>query len=119
METNEKNYPTAPDANGFYFEDSMDEAREISTKRYDNGNLIKSVRLRQGKIAIVRELDRKELLKMYEIAGDGGNDNTRVIAAMISLATKIDDKEIIMEDVLEYKAKDFARLSTAAQSLNF
>ena len=56
--------------------------------------------------------------KVREIAGDA-KDQQRLTAAMIALCAKIDDKELIMEDILEYKAKDFGRLSLAAQELNF
>ena len=86
------------------------------TKEYDNENLIKKVPLRKGRIAIVRELDRKEMNKAREIAG---GDKDKIVASLISRCTKIDDKELIMEDILEYKAKDFNRLAVAAQALNF
>ena len=79
--------------------------------------MIKKVPLRKGRFAIVRELDRKEMKMVYEIAG--GNDKDRLSAALIAVSSKIDEVELIMEDVLEYKAKDYARLSMAAQSLNF
>ena len=115
---NEKVYPTLPDADGFYFENENDEVMDILTKEYDNGNLIKKVPLRKNRFAIVRELDQKEMKKVREIAGDA-KDQQRLTAAMIALCAKIDDKELIMEDILEYKAKDFGRLSLAAQELNF
>ncbi len=112
-------YPTLPDSNGFYFEDENEELLNIKTKEYDNGNLIKQVELKKGKIAIVRELDRKESKKAYEIAGEWKEDKDRLAAALIAVSTKIDDKEILMEDVLLFKAKEFNRLSIATQSLNF
>ncbi len=114
----EKNnaYPTLPNAEGFYFESDSDEALEISTKEYENGNLVKKVQLRKGKFAIVRELDRKEMNKVREIAN---GDNEKMAASLIATCAKIDDKELIMEDVLEFKAKDYNRLTVAAQSLNF
>ncbi len=112
-------YPTLPDSNGFYFEDENEELLNIKTKEYDNGNLIKQVELKKGKIAIVRELDRKESKKAYEIAGEWKEDKDRLATALIAVSTKIDDKEILMEDVLLFKAKEFNRLSIATQSLNF
>lgn len=117
MEKVVKVYPTPPDQDGFYFETENEEIMGIQTKEYENGNLVKKVPLRKGKFATVRELDRKELRKVYEIAG--GNDKDRLVSALIAMSTKIDDQELIMEDVLEYKAKDYSRLSLAAQALNF
>lgn len=117
MDKEKKVYPTPPDQDGFYFETENEEVMEIQTKEYENGNLIKKVPLRKGRFAIVRELDRKELKKVYEIAG--GNDKDRLSASLIAMSAKIDDQELIMEEVLEYKAKDYSRLSMAAQALNF
>ena len=117
MET-EINYPTLPDADGFYFENENEELLAITTKEYENGNLVKKVPLKKGRFAIVRELDQKEMKKVREIAGDG-KDQQRFSASMIAMCTRIDDKDLIMEDVLEYKAKDFGRISMAAQALNF
>lgn len=113
-------YPTTTDADGFYYEDEVDEARDIQTKEYENGNLIKKVKLSRGKVAIVRELMSSDVSKAYQLAGAKNKEDRRVVAAMISLAVTIDEKPVMMEDVLDtMKAKDYMRLASANAALNF
>ena len=119
MNTEAKVYPTTPDTDGFYLESLQDEFMNVHTKKYDNGSVVKKVLLRNGRIAIVREMERTEMKRVHSLAGDTSTDNDRYTAALIAVCTKIDDQEIIMEDVLEYKAKDFSRLTYASQTLNF
>ena len=119
MNTQETSYPTKLDNNGYFLENLQAELMQTYTKENEDGTIVKKVILKNGKVGIVRELDRSEMKKALQISGDINNDNDKYLAALISVSTKIDDKEIIMEDILNYKAKDFIRLSYAVQSINF
>lgn len=100
----------------FYFADKEDEAMGIETYVYPNGNMIKRLQLSTGKTAIVRELKGVDMTEVEKLT-DG--DTSKVFPAIIAVATKIDGGFIVMEDVLQYKAKDYNRLKIAASALNF
>lgn len=99
----------------FYFADKEDEAMGIETHVYPNGNMIKRVRVSKG-VAVVRELLGVDMTDVERLT-DG--DQGKVFPAMIAVATKIEGQGIVMEDVLQYKAKDYNRLKIAVSALNF
>ncbi len=100
----------------FYFADKDDEAMGIETYVYPNGNMIKRLKLSTGKTAVVRELKGVDMTEVEKLT-DG--DTSKVFPAIIATATKLDGAFIVMEDVLQYKAKDYNRLKIAASALNF
>lgn len=100
----------------FYFADKDDEAMGIETYVYPNGNMIKRLKLSTGKTAVVRELKGVDMTEVEKLT-DG--DTSKVFPAIIATATKLDGTFIVMEDVLQYKAKDYNRLKIAASALNF
>ncbi len=112
----EQSYPTKPDSDGFYFEDETDESMQVMTKVYENENAIMKVLLRRGRIAIVRELTGDEILTASKPAG---KDQAKVQPAIAAYATKIDDKPLLMEDLLAMKAKDYLKIMYASNALNF
>jgi hypothetical protein len=100
----------------FYFADKDDEVMGIETHVYPNGNMIKRLKLSNGKSAVIRELKGMDMTEVEKLT-DG--DTSKVFPAIIAVATKIDGAGIVMEDVLQYKAKDYNRLKIAASALNF
>ena len=114
----QKIYPTTPDVDGFYFVDAEDEARDVLTLKNDKGEEFKKVILKNGDIAIIRELKGVDVIDARRIAGNN-TDQSEVMAAMASLATKVNDKQIIYEDFINYKASDFTKILSASTSLNF
>ena len=114
--TEQTKYPTKPDADGFFFENEEEEKKGISTKEYENGNVVKKTKLKKGRTAIVRELlgkDNKDIVKLM------GDKTENYLNAAISIATKIDDKPVFMEDIDFMHMKDVNRLTEMYQSLNF
>jgi hypothetical protein len=110
-------YPTKPDAEGFFYESDMFEAMGIETKQYENGNTIMRCTLSTGAVAVCRELKGIDGPMARKIAG-GRED--RYEAALAALATKIDDKEWAMEDLLhKLKMKDYNKVNMMSNKLNF
>jgi len=116
--TDEKKvYPTAPDAEGFYFKDTEDEEQAIFSKDYPNGNKIKKTNLpSSGLEAVVRELlgkDTKEITRHMD------KDTERYQMAAITAATTIGGNKQTFEFFENMKLKDFNRLLSMYQDLNF
>lgn len=112
-----KKFPTKPDAEGFYYENEVEETYGIATKEYENGNLVKRVPLSGKRTAIVRELNYEDGTNAIKMCN--GSEDLYMHAKM-SIATKVDgDKIIMMEDIPKMKLKDTERLTMAFQALNF
>lgn len=112
-----KNYPTAADADGFFFENADDEILDIRTKVYDNGNKIKSVLLKSiNKTAVVRELIAKETKDIQRYMG---GDKEKYLQAGICTATTIDGNKETFEFFDTIKFKDYQKLMSMFQDLNF
>lgn len=129
----QKKYPTEPDADGFFFESEDMETVGIAKRvNAETEEEELKVSLSRGRSAIMRELTRKESQKAATIAGanaKGANPKSpelqdRVMCASIALAAKFYDKDgnalsYVMEDIMEFKAKDSNRLNTGCSLLNF
>lgn len=112
-----KVYPTAPDTDGFFFQDAEEEALGISTKTYeDNGKTVKKVLLSNNRVAIVRELNGAEGIHAKK---QTGKDGTKLQEAFAAFATRVDDKPINIDELLAMKAKDCNRITIASSLLNF
>jgi uncharacterized protein YbjQ (UPF0145 family) len=101
---------------GFEYSDESEEALGIETKTYENGNLVKRVKLTDGRIAIIRELNGKDVELSSRIHG---NDKDKVLMAMCSVATRINENAIVIEDLELMKAKDYQKIRIACALLNF
>jgi len=112
-----KTYPTPPNSDGFFFEDETNEVMAIESQTYENGKEVRRVTLSDKRVAIVRQLTGKEM----------GTDVTRLIGkdqdnyqyAMVAVSTKIDDKGLTIEDVMEMLGKDYIKLQVANSQVNF
>ena len=118
-----KNYPTTPNKEGFYFENAEEEEKGIATKEYENGNVVKQVTLKGGRIAIIRELLAKDVMKAREIAGIKDDKNPKngenLQYALVHLSVTIDGATILPHDVAKMKAKDFGIIMGISSDLNF
>jgi hypothetical protein len=118
-----KSYPTEPNAEGLYFESAEEEEKGISTKQYDNENVVKQVTLKGGRVAVIRELLAKDVMKAREIAGIKDDKNPRngenLQYALVHLSVTIDGKTILPHDVAKMKAKDFGIIMGISSDLNF
>jgi len=112
-----KTYPTPKDQDGFFFEDEAEEARGIKTRIYENGNRVKNVTLSNGKVAIVRELTGKEVMEARKYDG-GKADDARIVNIVAAIATNIDGKNIVPEDLETFKARDFLKITSCSVLLN-
>ena len=118
-----KSYPTTPDKDGFYFESEAEEEKGVATKAYDNGNVVKQVTLKGGRIAVIRELLAKDVMKAREIAGIKDDKNPKngenLQYALVHLSVTIDGAVILPHDVAKMRAKDFGIIMGISSDLNF
>jgi hypothetical protein len=116
-EETEVTYPTEPNAEGFYYENAEDAAMEILTKVYENENMIKQTTLPKTKqVAVVRELSGKD---QKEISRFMGKDPERYQLAALTVATTLDGQRQPIEVIEKLKMKDFSRVMSMYQDLNF
>lgn len=110
-------YPTAHDAEGFYFADEQDAELKIYTKIYPNGNKVKKTDLPCcGKTAVVRELlakDTKDIVRFMD------KDPERYQMAGVAVATTFDGGKVAYEVIEGLKMKDYQRLLGMHTDLNF
>jgi hypothetical protein len=106
----------------FHFLNELDEVLGIETAFYKNGNQVKRVKLIDGREAIVRELYGRDAFQINKViaSGDGKSfDKEKYLKAMLHYSVKIDGKALPMEDFENLKLKDYNRIVTAVQSVNF
>lgn len=116
-EKKETTYPTTPDANGYFFNSEEEFSLDIKTKEYPNGSQIKEVVLpKSKKVAVIRELKAKDSEKIAAICGD---DSAKYQKAVITLATKIDNASVVIEEIDEMSLSDYTRLQAANAFINF
>ncbi|MBS1776031.1 MAG: hypothetical protein JSS64_07095 [Bacteroidetes bacterium] len=118
MKAAKKGYPSAPDAEGFYFQTEEDESAGILTRDYENGGQVKKVALSNGTTAIIRKLKGRDFVETKkQIQADNTLDFETVNMAV---ATTIDGKqqppEYYLDDLFQ---GDFSKLIIAYSSLNF
>lgn len=116
----EKKYPTQPDTDGFFYEDKDEEARGISTKIYDNNNPVKRVFLSDGRPAIVRRLKGRDIISAPNLIGNVKEaGQSAIMGAIAAMATKVDNVQLVYEDLLDYWASDYNKISQASLLINF
>lgn len=115
----EKIYPTNPDVTGWFYESEEDESFGIRTNVAANGDITKAVKFSDGREAIIKELTGNDIMKATKMVGDKNKDNSKVILAMMCLATLADGQIIPMEDIGRLKAKDYTKLMAAYSAINF
>jgi hypothetical protein len=121
MDMENAQYPTKPDAYGWFFDSAGDQSLEIETRVDEDENVFKRVRLTKGRVATLRELTGKETKTAGMI---GGKDQGKIMHAYIALCAEIVDAtgvkvNFVAEDLDGWKGKDLNRLQTAAGQLNF
>lgn len=117
MQEEQKIYPSSTDTEGYFFETADDEASGIRSKVYENGSKTKSAFLKGiGKTATVRQLKAKESVKVRNVMG---KDPEQYQMAVVTVATKFDDQQAIIEEVSELLFPDYSVLLTMCQDLNF
>jgi hypothetical protein len=109
-------YPSTPDADGFYFENEEEMTVGVTTKKYENGNVVKRVVFPDGKIAIVRELTGKDQKLINRFSGQ---DEEKIMLAGVTVATMIDGKAETYEFFEAMKLKFLNRLVFCFRELNF
>lgn len=97
-------------------ENENDAVLSIETKKYPNGNLVKRCVLSTGKTAVCRELTGADCIEADKITQ---KEPELATAALMAVATRIDDKPIVVEDLLILKARDFTRIKAMTVALNF
>lgn len=114
MET-KKTYPIDLE-DGYQFLDETDEAMGIASKKYENGNEVKRIKLSDGRIATVRELPAWEMEESEKFHENKANQVTMGVATM---CTQIDGKNVAFEDLKFMKGKDWNKIKVACATLNF
>lgn len=110
-------YPTAQDAEGFYFESADDQDAGISTKVYENGSRVKQCKLPvSGKMAVIRELRAKDT---KEISRFMNKDAEKYQMAAITVALTLDGSKVPYELVESMLLKDYNRVMSMYSDLNF
>jgi hypothetical protein len=112
-----KTYPTMADEDGFYIENDTDEEMGIFTKVYENGSKVKRAYLPSAKkTAVVRELLAKD--SKYITRYMNGDPEAYKMAATTT-ATTIDGKPETFEFFENLKMKDYTKIGSMVQDLNF
>lgn len=105
--------------NTWYFDDKADKAMGIETYRYDNESISKRCTLSDGRKAVCRRLkgkDRHLINRLVENSTDKGGTYKDAVTAV---STKIDDKDIVIEDLDSLWFNDLINIQTMASTLNF
>ena len=109
-------FPTAPDADGFFYETEDEQEMGIETKIHKNDNKVKRAVLDGGKIAIVRELTGKDT---KDIARFMGKDQEKYTMSGIAVATTINESKQTYEFFEAMKMKSYNKLLAMFYALNF
>lgn len=113
-----KNYPTLPDTEGFFYATKEEESEGIRSKKYENGSEIKEVKLNNGRVATIRKLRGRDFIETKKrVQGDRSLDFETV---NMSVATTFDGKseppEYFLDDLFQH---DFAKLTVCYATINF
>jgi len=110
-------YPTAPNADGFYYDNAGDELNGVATRRYENGSKVKSVVLPEcGKTAVIRSLKAKDT---KEIARFMNKDPEAYMMAAVTVAVTLNGEKQPIEVIAELPLKDYNLLMEMNGDLNF
>jgi phosphoribosylamine-glycine ligase len=110
------NYPTKPDAEGWFVNDEDEAQEKIQTRVYDNNNTVKRVTLSNGKIATVRETIGKDMKQITMLMN---KDQSKYQLAAITVATTIDGEKQTLEYFEAMKTKDLSKIMLMSAVLNF
>lgn len=115
-----KEFPSKPDEDGFFYESEDDQESEILTKVYENGSKVQKVTLSNGKIATIRMLKGRDMVKTKSMVPAYKNTDIDFETINLSVAVKIDGNvmppEFFMDDLLQM---DYATLFNSYAMLNF
>lgn len=115
-----KGFPSEKDEQGWFIENEQDFLVEVFTREDEAGNVFKKTILKGGRVAIVKELTKKEFREASKFAEARNDDKDAFMASLIATCTLVDEKPILMEDILDnFLARDVNRLTIAAKALNF
>lgn len=105
-----------PKAGEWFTEDEGDEAMGVETFHYENGGKSKRCTLSTGAVAISRRLKGNSRIAITRIVG---KDTNKIQDAVVAVSTKIDGKDIVMEDLDNLWYDDLMKVQTMAASINF
>lgn len=105
-----------PKKDEWFVESEADETMGIETFHYENGAITKRCKLKNGSVAVCNLLKGKDRTNISRITG---GDATKAQDAIIALATKINDKPIVIEDMDNLWFNDFTKIQMMATSINF
>lgn len=100
----------------FIFENEDDKTLGIETANYDNGGKVKRITLSTGEIALVRKLKGSDMRQVDMITG---TKRENALPALMAVATKINDRPIVMEELDNFWAPDYNKIKMAVTELNF
>lgn len=120
-----KQYPTVPNAEGWYYSTEEEENDGILTKVDDTDYATKKFVTKEGDVVKVRELTGGETMKAKQIAGIKAKkvadptDGDRIQYAMVELAVTINDQKIFADQVPYMKSKVLTKILGIVTELNF
>lgn len=106
-----------PVKSDWFYADDNEKEMGIETIEYENGGKSKRVTLSDGRVAISRRLKGKDREQIKRLAG--GDGAGKMQDAVIALSTKINDKDMVMEDLDTLWYDDVTKVQTIALSINF
>ena len=119
-------------SDGYSFQNTLAQAHRVETIKYDNGNTTARVVLRSGDVVKVRKLSDDELAKKVGAANHEIKKNTAtsfvpeyegIVSKLqksllnISVTSKMADKELTIEQILELPVIDWLSLHYAVSVL--
>lgn len=117
-----RNYPTAANAEGFFFQDHDEYEMGVETKEYESGSRIKRFKLSDGTECITRKLRGRDSVDAQEKAGKnkkGEMNQARYMLICAAKATKFNDKELLPEELENLWLSDFNKVTAVNAFLNF
>lgn len=97
------------------YETDDDKDLGIETQRYENGQIMKRVKLSDGRYAVARRLKGRDANSVRRItAGDEGKYSEAIAVQCI----KIDDKALVIEDLADMWMDDYQSIMSIA-TINF
>lgn len=120
-----KQYPTVPNAEGWFFETEAEEENGISTQIDDNDFSSKKFTTKKGQVVVVKEVTAEQIMKAKQIAGikakkiPDPTDGDRLQFAMIELTTTIDDKPVFANEAPKMSSKILGKILELVSELNF
>lgn len=113
-----KIYPTRPDKDGYYYASQEEEELAVKTKKYENGSATKTLKLSDGREAVVRKLRGRDFVETKKrVQNDNQIDfDTVNMSQAVEIEGKKQPPEYYLDDLFQ---NDYASLIVAYASLNF